>query len=164
MAVSNPRPQRREICVAAVVVHNDTVLFVRQSPGHSLAGQWTIPWGTLDGNEQPSEAAVREVAEESGIQASVDGLLGVQAIPPPWTGQIALLFRCRFASGELTPDGRETDAARYFTAAELVQFDEPIEPFCRWIALEVLKGQMQTLTSPSGNPYSPTEGYYFGAV
>jgi len=64
---------------------------------------------------------VREVAEESGIQASVDGLLGVQAIPPPWTGQIALLFRCRFASGELTPDGRETDAARYFTAAELVQ-------------------------------------------
>lgn len=140
------------------------MLLVRQSPSHSLAGQWTIPWGTLEIDEQPSEAAVREVAEESGICAAVDGLLGVQAIPPPWEGQVALLFRCRYAAGELMPDGRETDAARYFTASELIQFDEPIETFCRWIALEILKGQVQTLTPSRGNPYAPTEGYFLGAV
>lgn len=164
MAVPNPQPQRRLICVGAVLVHDDAVLFVRHSPGHSLAGQWTIPWGILEDNEQPSEAVVREVAEESGICASVDGLLGVQAIPPPWAGQLALLFRCRYTSGELTPDGRETDATRYFTADELVQLDEPIEPFCRWIALEVLEGRVRTLTCPSGNPYAPTEGFFLRAV
>jgi len=137
---------------------------VRQAPGHSLAGQWTIPWGTLDGREQPSQAALREVTEESGIRASVDGLLGVQAIPPPWAGQLALIFRCRHESGDLTPDGRETDAARYFTATELLESNEPIESFCRWIALEVLNGRVQTLTSPRGNPYAAAEGYFLGAV
>lgn len=162
--MSEPQLQQREIYVGAVVVHNDAVLFVRQSPGHRLAGQWTIPWGTLEDNEQPSAAAMREVAEESGIRADVDGLLGVQAIPAPWAGQVAMVFQCRHTSGQLTPDGRETDAARYFTAVELAQHDEPIEPFCRWIALEVLKGQVQILTSPRGNPYSPSEGYFLGAV
>lgn len=164
MAAIKPQPQQREICVGAVVVHSDAVLLVRQSPGHSLAGQWTIPWGTIEDNEQPSEAAIREVAEESGVRAIVDGLLGVQAIPSPWAGQVALVFQCRYTSGQLTPDGRETDAARYFTAVELIQHNEPIEPFCRWIALEVLKGQVKILTSPRGNPYAPTEGYFLGAV
>lgn len=110
LGVPEPQLKQREICVGAVAVHNEAVLLVRQSPGHNLAGQWTIPWGTLEDDEQPSEAAVREVVEESGLLTTVDGLLGVQAIPPPWAGQIALLFRCRFASGSLTPDGRETDS------------------------------------------------------
>jgi len=162
--VPQTQPQQRLICVGAVVVRIDAALFVRQSPGHSLAGQWTIPWGTLEDNERFSEAVIREIADESGIRATVDGLLGVQAIPPPWAGQVALLFRCRHVSGELTPDGRETDAAKYFTAAELLQLAEPIEPFCRWIALEVLSGRVKTLASPLGNPYAPTEGYFLGAV
>ena len=33
------------VCIAAVVRKADRILLVRQAPGHSLQGQWTVPWG-----------------------------------------------------------------------------------------------------------------------
>jgi ADP-ribose pyrophosphatase YjhB (NUDIX family) len=71
------------VCVGAVVRRGDAVLLVRQSPGHSLAGQWTVPWGRLENGESPLAAALREVQEEGGVHAAVDGLLGVQELPEP---------------------------------------------------------------------------------
>ena len=41
-------------------------------------GMWDIPKGKLDANEQPWEAAVREIEEECGIQGpTIDHLLGI---------------------------------------------------------------------------------------
>jgi ADP-ribose pyrophosphatase YjhB (NUDIX family) len=154
--MSSDRPR---LCVGAVVVRDDGVLFVRQAPGHSLAGSWSIPWGALETGESPSQAAVREVAEEAGIRASVDGFLGVQSLPAPWAGQIALLFRCRHVSGVPTPDGRETDRARYLRAHELTSLGEPVEAFCGWLALQVLADRVRTLGRLDGNPYD-AEGYF----
>jgi ADP-ribose pyrophosphatase YjhB (NUDIX family) len=37
---------------------------------------WTIPKGHLETGESPEDAAVREVREETGIEAVVEGLLG----------------------------------------------------------------------------------------
>lgn len=54
------------VCVGAVVCEADSVLLVRQSPGHSLAGQWTIPWGRIDRGESPTAAVLREISEEGG--------------------------------------------------------------------------------------------------
>jgi 8-oxo-dGTP diphosphatase len=67
------------VCVAAVVRNADRILLVRQAPGHSLEGQWTVPWGRLEAAESPAAAAVREAREEGGIHAAVEGLLGVHA-------------------------------------------------------------------------------------
>ena len=36
------------VCVGVVVRHGDRILLVRQSKGHSLEGQWTVPWGHLE--------------------------------------------------------------------------------------------------------------------
>jgi ADP-ribose pyrophosphatase YjhB (NUDIX family) len=155
---------RASLCVGAVVLHGDAVLFVRQSPGHSLAGRWTIPWGALENGESPAQAAVREAAEEAGVHVSIDGFLGVQSIPAPWTGQVALLFRCRHISGVPTPDGHETDRARYLDANELASFGEPVEPFCSWLALQVLAKRLRALTNLEDNPYGAAEGYFYHAV
>ena len=80
------------ICVGTVVRRADEVLLVRQSAGHSLEGQWTIPWGQLGQGESPSAAALRETEEEGGIVAEVEGLLGVQELPEPWLGMIGIIF------------------------------------------------------------------------
>ena len=141
-------------------MRDDAVLFVRQARGHGLAGQWTIPWGALEDGESPSRAALRETSEEAGVNASVEGFLGVQAIPAPWTGQLALLFRCRHLSGEPSPDGRETDRAAYLRADELAAWNEPIEPFSRWLALQVLMERMRPLAKIESNPFSTEEGYF----
>ncbi len=61
---------RLAVCVGAVVWRDDQALFVRQAPGHPLAGQWTVPWGMVEPGETPEHAALRETKEESGISMS----------------------------------------------------------------------------------------------
>jgi len=39
--------------------------------------QWTLPKGGLEGDEQLTDAAVREVREETGLDAEITGELGV---------------------------------------------------------------------------------------
>jgi len=105
--------RKTELFVGAVVRRDGEVLLVRQSPGHSLAGQWTIPWGRVDPGESPMTAAIREVREEAAIEAVVEGLLGVQELPDPHLGGVALVYQCKHLSGDLIPRDTETDAARY---------------------------------------------------
>jgi 8-oxo-dGTP pyrophosphatase MutT (NUDIX family) len=40
------------------------------------AGQWALPGGRLDGGETPEEAALREMAEEVGLQLGPGAVLG----------------------------------------------------------------------------------------
>lgn len=51
------------ICAGTVVYRGDEILLARQSKGHSLEGQWTIPWGRLNKGESPMMAALRETFE-----------------------------------------------------------------------------------------------------
>src|SRR5690349_8654952 len=60
-----------DLLVGAVVMRAEEVLLVRQSPGHPLEGQWTIPWGRVEPGESPASAALREVQEEGGVTATV---------------------------------------------------------------------------------------------
>ncbi len=65
---------RMVVCVGAVVLQGERVLFVRQAQGHPLEGRWSIPWGIVDPGESPDAAALRETREESGV---ADGWLPV---------------------------------------------------------------------------------------
>jgi ADP-ribose pyrophosphatase YjhB (NUDIX family) len=154
-------PPMREtvVCVGAVVRNGDQILLVRQAPGHSLQGRWTVPWGRLEAGESPAAAALRETLEEGGIRAEVEGLLGVQELPAPWQGWIALVYLCRHLDGECRPDGMETDAARYFRAQELAEFDEPIERWSAWLVARVFNGQFHVIGRPERNPFTGVDAF-----
>jgi 8-oxo-dGTP pyrophosphatase MutT (NUDIX family) len=62
---------------AVVVVDGDRVLLTRRSDG----GEWCLPGGGCDPGERPSETAIREVFEETGLTIRVTGLLGVYSNP-----------------------------------------------------------------------------------
>jgi len=49
------------------------VLLVRER----MDGRWSLPGGFVDVGDSPSEAAVREAAEEAGVEARVERLAGV---------------------------------------------------------------------------------------
>jgi mutator protein MutT len=147
------------VCVAAVVTNGDRILLVRQAPGHSLQGQWTVPWGRLEAGESPAEAVLREAWEEGGVRAEVQSLLGVQELPAPWKGWFALVYLCRHVSGEARPDGRETDAARFFHAPELGTLGEPIEPWSAWLVSRIFNGDFQTIGRSSENPFPGVEAF-----
>jgi len=148
------------VCIGAIVKKESRVLLVRQAAGHSLAGQWTIPWGRLERGESAAAAALREVMEESGVVAKVEGLLGVQELPSRWQGWLAIVYQCQHVSGEAVPDGRETDAARYFSEEELDSLVEPIEPWSEWLVRRVFSGNVTiTRGGDPSNPFGASVGF-----
>lgn len=61
---------RSDIAVAAVLDQLDRVLLVRQNYGR---GWWALPGGEVDAGEQPADAAVREVEEETDFGSCSNG-------------------------------------------------------------------------------------------
>lgn len=150
-------PPKMAVFVGAVVLQRRRVLFVRQAAGHSLAGQWSIPWGVVDNGESPEEAALRETFEESGIKAEIDGLLGMQNLRP--AGWLGIIFLCHHVSGKPVPDGVETDRAAYFSLEEMESFNEPFEPWCEWLARRVFAGKFTVIPCALDNPYHPRRAF-----
>lgn len=86
---------------AGVVLDEGRVLLVRRADN----GAWTLPGGIIDPAEQPADAAVREVFEETGVVAVPESLASVRVARPatyPNGDQVQyleLVFRCRPVSG-----------------------------------------------------------------
>ena len=64
-----------EVCVGAVAVVDGRLLLIRRGHGPA-AGEWSVPGGRVEGGETLAEAVVREVAEETGLEAVCDDLGG----------------------------------------------------------------------------------------
>jgi 8-oxo-dGTP diphosphatase len=62
--------------VAAVLLRESQILFLHRKTSPE-PGSWALPGGKIDFGETPEEACVRELAEELGILATVDALLGI---------------------------------------------------------------------------------------
>ena len=77
-------------------------------------GMWDIPKGKLDANEQPWEAAVREIEEECGISGPViDHLLGITFHTYSYMGRLTVKKNWWYAlnysgSMEVTPQEEES--------------------------------------------------------
>jgi 8-oxo-dGTP diphosphatase len=68
-------PQRPEVCVGAVVVHEGRLLLVRRGRG-AATGLWSIPGGRVELGERLEDAVVREVAEETGLPVLIGRWVG----------------------------------------------------------------------------------------
>jgi len=64
-------PQRQRVGAYAVIIRDGQILLSRLAPRISRTPLWTLPGGGLDHGEDPRSAVVREVAEETGLAATV---------------------------------------------------------------------------------------------
>jgi ADP-ribose pyrophosphatase YjhB (NUDIX family) len=64
--------------VSGLVVNSNGEWLVVQKKYGGLKGKWSLPAGFVEGNETADEAVIREIKEETGIQAVNRGLIGLR--------------------------------------------------------------------------------------
>ena len=104
--------------------------FIRDDKGQVLLqrrtdnGQWTLPGGVIEPGEEPADAVVREVWEETGLTVIPQRIIGVYG-GPDWhhfypnqdeVQLISILFACQIIDGELTiTNDNESLEVAFFT-------------------------------------------------
>ncbi len=70
----------------AVILRDDAILLARLATRISREELWTLPGGGLDHGEDPRDAAIREIAEETGLRAEVSETARVYSahVPHAW--------------------------------------------------------------------------------
>lgn len=93
---------------------------------HGDTGRWVTPGGAIDPDESPSDAVVRELWEETGLECEPLSLLGVFGGPEyrvryrngDEAAYVMAAFECRVRGGTLQPDGDESAELRWVTRDE----------------------------------------------
>ena len=80
-ALASYRPHRMQrVAAYALVVRDDRVLLTRNSLRGPHPGLWNLPGGGIEHGEAPRDAVAREVAEETGLEATVGAIVTVDNV------------------------------------------------------------------------------------
>jgi 8-oxo-dGTP diphosphatase len=95
------------------------ILLIRRSQqSGQFKGKWDLPGGKVDAGESFDEGLRREVAEETGVEVSVDALAGSLELETPGARLAVLVMECRHLSGEVRLSA-EHDAYAWVPREEL---------------------------------------------
>ncbi|HBZ81309.1 MULTISPECIES: NUDIX domain-containing protein [Brevibacillus] len=104
-----------------IVIRGEEALVVKKAYS-GLKGQWSFPAGFVQQGETVDEAAVREVLEETGIEAAVRQVAGIRS--GVIRGSISdnmVVFWMDYVSGEPRPQEGEIVEARFLPIPELME-------------------------------------------
>jgi 8-oxo-dGTP pyrophosphatase MutT (NUDIX family) len=96
---------------------DDRVLLVRRADND----RWTVVAGILEPGEQPAVGMLREIYEETGVEAEIERLVSIEAMEPsayPNGDQVQYLdlcFRCRPIRGEARVNDDESTDVGWFS-------------------------------------------------
>lgn len=113
--------------VMAVVVKDGKLLMVRRTKNPD-AGRWSFPGGKVESGETLRGAAIRELAEETGVSAKFGNVLtALDAIERAADGSVRYHFIIIPILGEWEQGdpvaGDDAAEAQWFTPAELQNLD-----------------------------------------
>jgi ADP-ribose pyrophosphatase YjhB (NUDIX family) len=116
--------QTPKVDVRAVVFNKGRILMVRERSD----GMWSLPGGFADINYSPTEVAVKEVAEETGLEVRANRLLAVidtdkHNFPPLEFHFYKMIILCDLIGGELR-GSCETEEAQFFEPDRLPELSE----------------------------------------
>jgi ADP-ribose pyrophosphatase YjhB (NUDIX family) len=100
---------------------------------HAEGGDWGLPGGAVEPEEDPADALVREVWEETALEVELGRVLGAYGGPDATihydngdvTSHVRIAYAATVSGGTLRPDGVEVLEARFMTAEERAQVPLP---------------------------------------
>ncbi|MEO1029450.1 MAG: NUDIX hydrolase [Pseudomonadota bacterium] len=114
--------------VGSVCFKGDQVLLIQRGKS-PYKGRWSLPGGHIEPGERAADAALRELAEETSIDAEliglidvVDGIFKPRGSELPAKHYLYVEYACRWTQGE-PKAGDDAAAARFFDPLELGDLD-----------------------------------------
>ena len=104
--------------VGVVCWRGDEVLLIRRGQA-PRQGEWTVPGGKVQRGEGLEAAALRELFEETGVEAKISGLLAIYEIIEQEFHYILIDYGAEWLSGEPVA-GDDADAARFMPLDEAI--------------------------------------------
>ncbi len=98
---------RREFSAGGVLIRRLRRAWVMAAirPAGKEPGVWALPKGLIDDGEPPEETALREVAEETGVEGRIVGKLGDVRYVYTWRGErvfkVVSFYLLRYSRGRL---------------------------------------------------------------
>jgi 8-oxo-dGTP diphosphatase len=119
---------RRPIAAVGVVcLRGDEVLLIRRGAA-PLEDHWSLPGGRIEWGERAADAALRELKEETGCDATLIGLIDVvdglmnRSAPAegqaPWAHYVLIDYASQWIGGE-PQAGDDAREARFFARTEI---------------------------------------------
>jgi len=102
---------------SSLVLEGGRVLLVKRGR-EPEPGSWSLPAGLVEHGETAEEAAVRETLEETGVEISIEGLLGIYDLIGRGYHYVVICFLSRPVGGKLRK-GPDIQEARWFKIEDL---------------------------------------------
>lgn len=164
-----PRRSRSTARVLLIDDRDRILLFADSDPGIPGARWWITPGGGIDAGESEVAAAVREVAEETGLRITEADLLGptmrrsvVHGYSDVVIDQQDVFYACWVPAFEVSTAGHTEEELltmaehRWWTRAELAATDEEIWPA---VLLDLWKdADVRRESAASGPADHPADG------
>jgi 8-oxo-dGTP diphosphatase len=119
-----PAPRSPVAAAGVVCLRDDEVLLIRRGKPPRL-GEWSLPGGRIEWGETVAAAALRELREETGVEATmlglvdvVDGLFATRSGGETWGHYVLVDYAARWRSGAPRA-GDDAADARFFPLAEI---------------------------------------------
>lgn len=153
----------RQFTASAYIINNQQVLLIY----HKKVRKWLPPGGHLDPNEIPSEGAIREALEETGIEIEIISQENVwfinrnaKSFPRPYLclleevpaynhkpahQHIDFIYLAKPVGGQLRHNHHETDGLKWFTLQEIENLKSDVDIFeeTKESIRQIIKGMVQ---------------------
>lgn len=153
-------PRRQRVAAYAVIVRDGAILLSRLAQRVTKDELWTLPGGGLDHGEDPQDAVVREVREETGLEAEVGDVARVYSahLPGVWRDgrrvdahALRIVYEGRVAPDAPAPhvvevDGSTMDAA-WVPLADVTAGTVPVVPMVLEALADVLPPRRQRVAA-----------------
>ena len=145
------RPVKTDLGVAACLIEKNKILLVKEAKGPQK-NLWGLPKGSVDQGELPQLAVKRELKEECGINAQVEGLVGLRECLIKQTPAIFLVYLVKSKSPMIDIDNDEI--------ADCGWFEEKDFQTLSWISEAMKELAKKALDGSDGRmiDYSETRG------